>query len=1161
MVKFSTEIENARLNKQSGIWVHDISKKIIFIIATALTPEDYNGFYYNSLIEIYVIMQNQKNHLSYILGLDIGIASVGWSALGKEQIIDLGVRIFDRAETTDGESLNKARRNSRLVRSRLRHRAWRLLKLARLLKREGVIADNKLFLNKTPVIQSLWQLRVDALDRQLSGEEWARVIYHICKHRGFWFARKNEADKSEGGDVKKGLKRTLDLMSDKKYRTAAEMMLAEFPDKQRNKRGGYSQSLGREMLADELATLFAAQRELGNPFTQKQLELAILDTKTGLVWQQKPALSGQRMLAMIGPCTFEKQEYRAPKHSWSAERFVWLTKLNNLRVSIAGNVRPLLDEERIVCIKLPYEKAKLTYKQLKDKLVKTGFWPEEVRFLGLNYRDDTKDPETANLMELKSWHELRKTLEAVQLKTEWQSIATQPELLDQIGVVLSVYKSDDEIRQQLTKLRLQSPVIEALLSLSFNDFIRLSLKALKQILPGMERGLRYDQACDEAGYVHSKPNSPLDDEDKLSLLPSFYVGRDASGKMLRDTEQDLPNNPVVLRSLNQARIITNAIIRKYGPPMAVHIEMARDLSRPLDERQKIEKEQKAFGERNEKDRERFAEHFGRRPTAKEFKKWQFYNEQQCKCAYSLAPIDLNRLIDDATYAEIDHALPYSRSFDDSKNNKVLVLTKENRDKGNQTPYEYLDGASDSAKWQIFNAFVMSNKCYRQAKRDRLLRKQFGKEDASGFKERNLQDTRYACRYFKNFVEQNLALHSTSEAKRCVVVNGQLTSFLRARWGLAKLRAASDRHHAIDAVVVAACSHGMVKRLADYARRKELHAVRSGFVDLETGEIINPTMLDQLERHFPRPWENFENELCARAGIDRGTGNVRDDLSLEQMREHLAALGYSEDMLAQVKPLFVSRAPKRRNSGAAHEAKIRSIGKEGKLLDRKLSAIKTPLTELTLKKLKSIVGYGRDFALIDAIRTRLEQFDGDGKKAFASSQPPLLKPSKDNAKAPVIRSVKILQTQKSGVLIRGGIAENGDTLRIDVFVKAGKFYLIPLYVHHRVAGILPNKAIDQGKVENDWTVVDERFDFLFSVYPNDLLLIKQREKSSIQGYYAGCDRATGTINVWLHDRNVAKGTEGLIRSIGVRTALSIEKFHVDELGNIFLAKPEARRGLA
>ena len=49
-----------------------------------------------------------------ILGLDIGIGSVGWALIedGK-RIIDLGVRTFSKAETAkEGKSLNLIRRES-----------------------------------------------------------------------------------------------------------------------------------------------------------------------------------------------------------------------------------------------------------------------------------------------------------------------------------------------------------------------------------------------------------------------------------------------------------------------------------------------------------------------------------------------------------------------------------------------------------------------------------------------------------------------------------------------------------------------------------------------------------------------------------------------------------------------------------------------------------------------------------------------------------------------------------------------------------------------------------------------------------------------------------------------------------------------------------------
>src|SRR5690349_5015698 len=87
-------------------------------------------------------MQGKASNEPLTFGFDIGIASVGWAVLSPTRIVDLGVRCFDKAETSDkGESLNLARRNARLMRRRLRRRAWRLTKLAKLLRRENLISD------------------------------------------------------------------------------------------------------------------------------------------------------------------------------------------------------------------------------------------------------------------------------------------------------------------------------------------------------------------------------------------------------------------------------------------------------------------------------------------------------------------------------------------------------------------------------------------------------------------------------------------------------------------------------------------------------------------------------------------------------------------------------------------------------------------------------------------------------------------------------------------------------------------------------------------------------------------------------------------------------------------------------------------------------------
>ena len=1114
------------------------------------------------------------------LGLDIGIASVGWAVLSKTRIVDIGVRCFDKAETAkEGESLNLARRHARLLRRRLYRRSWRLTKLGRMLKQEGLI-DNAAFFKQQPSASiSSWQLRAEGLERLLSAQEWARVIYHLCKHRGFHWASKAEEvqaegdAKGEGGRVKKGLADTAAKMAAKGYRSAAEMVLAEFPHAQRNKRGEYDKALSRVLLDQEFALLFEEQRRLGNPYASAEFEQRVRgngDRKSGLFWNQKPALAGDDLLKMLGHCTFEKTEFRAPKASFTAERHVWLTRLNNLRLVVDGASRPLTQDERTVALLLPYQTEQFKYKTLKTALVKAGHIPDSARFGGLAYPSEaqketgkTKDPEDQVVVKLPAWHDLRKALSKAGLQDAWQQISVaaldgQPQWLDSIGWVLSVYKDDTEVERELATLALPQAqaVIPVLLGLRFDKFHALSLKALHQIVPHMERGLRYDEAVAQIpAYGHHSQRVVLGTGTRR-YLPSFYKNeRSEQGSMMFRDDIDVPRNPVVLRALNQARKVVNAVIKKHGSLSAVHIEMARDLSRPLDERREVKKLQEEFRDRNDKARESFESDHGYRPKGIVFLKWMLYREQQGKCAYSLGGLDIDRVLNDANYAQIDHALPYSRSYDDSKNNKVLVLTRENQNKGNRTAYEYLTsfaGGEDGDRWRNYAAWVNGNKSYRMAKRNRLLRKNYGAEEASGFKDRNLNDTRYICKFFKNYVEKHLQLAPRADGnanKRCVVVNGQLTAFLRARWGLSKVRSESDRHHALDAAVVAACSHGMVKALADYARNKEVAYLREGFPDPETGEIINPEAHTRGVHHFPEPWAQFRHELQARLYSD----------DLQALREDLQRLGtYSEQDLLGVRTLFVSRAPQRRNDGAVHKETIyaqpEALRKQGGVVQ------KVPLTSLSLKDLDNLADPHRNAKLYTALRARLEAHGGKADKAFGPDQP-FYKPDKDgNPTGPIVRTVKLVIDKLSGIPIRGGVAKNDTMLRVDVFTKAGKFHLVPVYVHHRVTG-LPDRAIVAFKDEEEWTLVDHSFEFVFSLSPNDLVHVQQKGKTALSGYFGSCHRGTGNINLWLHDRNTVDSKVGAIEGIGVKTALSFEKLNVDVLGHIYPARTEQRHGLA
>ncbi len=1071
--------------------------------------------------------------VSYTLGLDIGMASVGAALLTEDHILALHVRTFDKAETAkEGESLNLIRREARLTRRRIRRRAHRLLRLRRLFKREGLLTshDSAAFADAASPWASPWNWRAEGLERKLEPTEWAAVLYHIVKHRGFQSNRKSEVKEDEkAGQMLSGVSANQVRMKAGGWRTMGEMAARddEFAHTKRNKGGAYTHTFARADLEDELRQLFAAQRQHANPHSAPELETAVHE----LLMARKPTLSGENLLKMVGKCTFEPGEYRAPKASHTAERFVWLTRLNNTRITGLGVTRALSDDERQALLELPFTQAKLTYKQAR----KAANLNEHERFVGLAYRAD-KDPESAVLFEAKAFHKLRKAYEDAGLKTEWARDAVNPERLDMLAFAQTAYKDDREARDYLAQQGVEPAIIEAVLNVSFSDFLRLSIKALRKIIPHMEAGMRYDEAVLAAGYAHHSDLNQA--ETKTRRIP-------------RINKEDFPN-PVVYRALNQARKLVNAIIDEYGAPAAVHIELARDLSKSFDERRDIKKEQDKFRDNKEKNADKYRELFGQAPKRDQLDKLRLYDEQDGKCAYSLTPLDLRRL-DEIGYVEIDHALPYSRSFDNGMSNKALVLTHINRDKGNQTPYEYLGGAQDDPRWHDFEIAVRSNKKIRQAKRDRLLRKDFSEKEAEGFRERNLTDTRYIARAFKTLVEKHLQLAEGSESKRCVVVSGGLTSLLRARWGLPtskeKREQLADLNHAMDAAIVAACGHKTVHYLNTMLPREgwSHQPEQGGYTNLTTGEFLSTrdfVKRDDINKLFPPPWEDFRKELLAR---------LHPDPALQL--EHIS--GYDKERAKAAHPIRVSRAPLRHGLGQAHQETIRSSNRTNACIPDGKTAIKTPLEKLNLSKVEHIVGYDdpRNEKLIAAIRERLQQHGDDGKKAFKE---PLYKPSKEGKAAPVVRTVNLIDSKvksDSCTPVRDGLAKNGDMLRVDIFTNGKNFYAVPLYVADVVKAELPNMAVSGGK--SGWLTMNHNYQFLFSLYPNDFIRIQKTKDEFIEGYYNRFDiDGAGRIVMFPHDQRVE---EKAIRP-GILTTLNIQKFHVDMLGRLYPVKQETRQPL-
>lgn len=1050
--------------------------------------------------------------MALVFGLDIGIASIGWAAIDDEQeitpLLGLGSRIFVAAEVPKtGESLAKPRREARGMRRRIRRRAHRMARIRRLFYRVGLTNDvvPEVLSDITADDSTPWLLRADGLDRKLSQRDWARVLLHIAKHRGFKSNRKSEVsdEKSEGGKLLKGVKGNAKLLHDKNYRTVGEMVWKDekFANHKRNKGGDYSHTVARDDLLLEIKALFEAQRSLGNTFA----EVAFETDYTKIFASQRPVDDGE-IADMVGDCTFEIGEKRAAKATYSAERFVLLSRLNNLMLIEAGERRVLDAEQRKTIETMAHKSAKVTYKQIRKALD----LPESIRFNLVQYKSGEIDKsEDTAFAELKAYHQLRGVITKACGELAWGNLTNQPDKIDAIATALTWYKSDDKIREILAPEQLEPALLDAVLACSFDKAVALSLKALRNINPFLSQGLRYDEACTAAGYDHSAPTE-AQPQQFLPYIPTDEV-----------------RNPVVLRALTQARKVINAMIRKYGSPTQINIELSRELSQPYSERKDIESKQKEFQAEKERTVKQFNDTFGRDPRGDEFAKFRLWREYNY-CAYSGVYLEPARLLEEG-YAEIDHILPYSRSMDDSLNNKVLCTSKANRDKGNKTPYEYLNGASASPQWHEYKIRIETHKAFRQAKRNRLLRVDFDEEAEQEFRERNLNDTRYIARYLQEFIKTYLQFAPSENKIKVQTRNGAVTSFLRAHWGLLKVRADGDLHHALDAAVVACTTQGFVKRVSDYSRKKELWASdkRAGdstrnleIIDTDTGEITATNYQKKDGREFPLPWENFR-------------ADVKDALN----------------------DVFVSRAPTRKATGGVHDEKIRSTKRMTK--ENPITTSKTKLQDLTLASIENIPEKEtRNANLYLALKKRIET---GGKEPFA--KPFYLGKNgeeSDDAFGRLIKGVKLERTTKTGVLVRGGLADNGEMLRVDVFTKAGKFYLVPIYLADRVSGVLPNRAIRAATPEQDWPEMDATYKFVFSLCNNDLILISDKDGGDgafLRGYYKGSDRATGAINMEAHDRAWLK------RGIGVQRLSTFKKLQVDVLGEVFEVKQEPRHGLA
>lgn len=731
-----------------------------------------------------------------VLGLDLGPNSIGWALVEESEagrplaLTACGVRIFQQAtEAKTGTPKNHARRAARMLRRQTARRRRRREKLSNLLVRHGLLpadADERQALLSDLKTYDPYPLRARALDEALTPHELGRVCYHLNQRRGFLSNRK--AAKEDDGKVRTTISTLAQAMQTAGSRTLGEHLAA-----QPKKRGIYTD---RAMYQQEFAAVWEAQQPHHPDLLTPALKVELHNT----LFHQRPL---KVAIGVIGRCVFEPRHQRAQRGLPEAQRARLLQDLNNLHIQNPHTLEfaPLRPEQR----------AKLLSKLNKQKSLT---WDAARKTLDLHAGEvfNLERGRKSGLPGSATVYDLRK-----RLKKTWDDLPPAR----QSALVIELLKPHPEadLLQRLQDTWGFAPDIAGDLAQweAEPGYAQLSLKVLRRILPYLEQGMRYDEACAAAGYHHSLQTAP----EAVARLPMPPALR----------------NPVVQKALYEVRKTVNAVVRRYGKPRLIRVEMARDMKQSAREKAETDKRQRQLQRANDQAAAVLRDECGiARPSREDVLKYRLWQECRMACPYTGTPISREMLF--AGEVDIEHILPYSLSLDDSFMNKTLCLAAENRQhKKNRSPYEAYSGNPEK-----YQAILQRVRHLPWPKRRRFEQKEIKTDD---FIARQLNDTRYIARAVKEYLQHLGCAVDVSK--------GEATAVLRKRWGLnavlglsGEKNRADHRHHAVDAVVVALTSKALFQKLSRLSAQYGGSLMQRGF-------------------ELDEPWPGFGREVRARVG--------------------------------------------------------------------------------------------------------------------------------------------------------------------------------------------------------------------------------------------------------------------------------------------------------
>ena len=867
--------------------------------------------------------------MNYRFGLDLGTNSIGWSVFSLDQeshpvsLVDMGVRIFsDGRDPKTKEPLAVERRAARGHRRLIHRRKLRRRAAFRILLQQGLFPTDKQAGKELKRLNP-YELRVKALDEKLEPYELGRVLFNLSVRRGFKSNRKDNSGeetkeaKSENLSQTQKCQHLATAVAESNHRTLGEFL---WKNKEIHKGIRFAPNRmdyypTRQLYIDE----FNVIREIQEKFYPAVDWDAVYEA----LFFQRPLRPQER-----GRCQYMGEEERTYKAMPCAQKIRILQDVYNLTFIANGKSKNLLPEWRDELVELLNSQEKVTFKSMRKKLGLDA---------GIIFNLESGDREF-----------LQGNATACKLRNEkrfgklWDSLSLQEQ--DVIVETLIAAEEDSTVYDMLKKYDLADEQKQAIVHLVFPSGTTSFCRTFTEnVVEMMEREkCQFHAAIEKLGYKYA--DQTVEKYDALPYYGKVLVGSTMGIQANPKNEEEQYgkiSNPTVHIALNQVKVVVNALIKEYGKPEQVVIEVSRDLKASREAKKEIQARITANKKRNEVLNKNIRDAnpsipFPNREDRLKFRLWEELNptdalKRHCiYCGKQIGGAD----VFNHNSVQVEHILPFGKTLWDSEHNKTVAHTSCNAFKGERSPFEAFGHNPPGYNWQEILERAANLK---DVQKKRLFAENAMEtfEKDSSFISRQLTDNAYLSRMALKYLK--------SVSDNVWAVTGGMTKLLRDKWdidsilkgkiteqeivkfnlkddqiGTYKKNRYDHRHHALDACVIALIDRRMVQeisRLNQFHKRNRVEApqmpvlredlmekVKNIVVSFKPdhgaqGKLSKETLLGKIRKAKTVSIEKIKTEA--------DIALLRNDRVRKDFEEKLAELGNMKDVVKSLKDVYPS----------------------------------------------------------------------------------------------------------------------------------------------------------------------------------------------------------------------------------------------------------------